>query len=147
MTTYHLADVEIQVETSDPDSPWVDVALSSGEGEAYAPTSLISMSAIEARAFGRDLITEADRADGIAAEADAPEPQPQPEPVPATEFDTIHTTLPLSTDHAGTRNRKLAERAEQLDRFGRQGWGLASSASGSDGRSLVIVDTLQRNRA
>ncbi|PPG77465.1 hypothetical protein C5D98_14875 [Rathayibacter rathayi] len=147
MTTYHLADIEIQVDTTHADSPWVDVALSSGEGEAYAPTSLISLSSTEARALGRDLITEADTADGVDAEADAPAAPPEPEATPSTEFDTIHTSVLLSTDQATNRNRRLAERAEQLDRFGRQGWTLAASASGSDGRSLVIVDTLQRSRA
>ncbi|PPG94299.1 hypothetical protein [Rathayibacter rathayi] len=147
MTTYHLADVEIQFDTTHTDSPWVDVALSGGEGEAYAPTALISLSSTEARALGRDLITEADVADGVDTEADAPATLRGSEVTPSMEFDTIHTSVLLSTDQASSRKRKLAERAEQLDRLGRQGWTLATSASGSDGRSLVIVDTLQRSRA
>lgn len=138
MTVYHLDDIEIDIDVAHPDSPWVDISLSSGDDE----TALISLSSIEARAVSRDLITKADEADGVAAETDADDELPH-----ATEFDTIHTSLLLSTDQAGPRNRKLAERAEQLDRLGRQGWALASSASGADGRNLVIVDTLQRSRA
>lgn len=131
MTTYHYEDVEIQLDTTHADSPWVDVALMDGKAETPSATGVISLTSREARDFGRDLIANADRVEGV---------NPR---LRVTEFDTIQTSIPLGLDDGSERGRALASRARRLEQLGGKGWSLVSTASGASADCLVIVDTLQ----